>query len=640
MKKVSIIVPVYNVEKYLRSCLDSIINQTFKDIEIICVNDGSTDNSLEILKEYSKKDDRIIIINQENKGLSAARNTGIQNADSEFIAFVDSDDWIDLEFIEKLYNAAIKNNCDIAAASIIRKREHSQKYRVHYSEEKVYTTLEEKLNICKIPNCCYVWNKLYKSELVKNNLFKAGAFYEDVFWTPYVLHQAENLVTVPEINYFYRVNNQSIVKKIQSPKKQEDSYRAKKKVIEFFKENNIPMSKKTQTLTKKIKYLFNVPILKIKEFENIETSYLFGILPVRKKTLPVVKSNTFLIWEPCSKSHSEVVPGFAKYLLDLGYEVSVLVNPEHLKSGLFSRFKHKNLFLNKISKKDTAKFFKENSLDNAKGVLVTTAGKLCDNIHFEQSLEHFHPEFDKKKLYLVEHDAQFAIDENLWDKNIITLRKLNYKDADSVVINPHYFGDIKIPDSKNKITNFVMVGSLSNKKGKHSIIINAISELIEKGYKDFKFTIIGKGSLKHIPNKVKKYIDLKGRLPFDKMYSELEKADFLITAYDTNNPRHQFYKTSGTSGSFQLVYGFLKPCIIVEDFASANSFDNENAILYKTESDYAQALIKAIEMSNEDYLNMQSNLQKYVESLKEKSEENFKNLIEKHFNSYLSSTRT
>ena len=106
--KVSIIVPVYNVEKYLKRCLDSITNQTLKELEIICINDGSTDNSLKILKQYAHKDKRISIINKQNEGLSVARNTGMEAASGEYIGFVDSDDWIDLDFYKKLYTTAKK----------------------------------------------------------------------------------------------------------------------------------------------------------------------------------------------------------------------------------------------------------------------------------------------------------------------------------------------------------------------------------------------------------------------------------------------------------------------------------------------------------------------------------------------------
>lgn len=112
MPKVSVIIPVYNVEKYLRKCLDSIINQTLKDIEIICVNDCSPDNSLDILKEYTSKDNRIKIINfEENEGVSVARNTGIESANGDYISFIDPDDYIDTDFYEKLYSET--NNCEI-----------------------------------------------------------------------------------------------------------------------------------------------------------------------------------------------------------------------------------------------------------------------------------------------------------------------------------------------------------------------------------------------------------------------------------------------------------------------------------------------------------------------------------------------
>ena len=111
---VSIIVPVYNTEEYLQKCLDSLTNQTLKNIEIICVNDGSTDNSLKILQDNAIKDDRIKIINQENKKQGAARNAGMQIATGEYIGFVDSDDWVDFDFYEKLYSAAKKHNFDIA----------------------------------------------------------------------------------------------------------------------------------------------------------------------------------------------------------------------------------------------------------------------------------------------------------------------------------------------------------------------------------------------------------------------------------------------------------------------------------------------------------------------------------------------
>ena len=109
--KLSIIIPVYNTGEYLSRCLDSVINQTYKEIEIICVNDGSTDNSLQILNDYAKCDDRIIIINQKNLGSSEARNNGLKIIKGKWVGFVDSDDWVDLNYFEELINLGNKCVC-------------------------------------------------------------------------------------------------------------------------------------------------------------------------------------------------------------------------------------------------------------------------------------------------------------------------------------------------------------------------------------------------------------------------------------------------------------------------------------------------------------------------------------------------
>ena len=111
--KISIIIPVYNVEKYLHQCLNSVINQTYKNLEIICINDGSKDNSLIILNEYLQKDNRIVIVNQKNSGVSSARNKGIRLSTGDFISFIDSDDYLDLNVYEKCVQRIIRDNSDI-----------------------------------------------------------------------------------------------------------------------------------------------------------------------------------------------------------------------------------------------------------------------------------------------------------------------------------------------------------------------------------------------------------------------------------------------------------------------------------------------------------------------------------------------
>ena len=279
---ISVIVPCYNVGEYVEKCLNSLVNQTFKDIEIICVNDGSTDNTPQILNDFAKRYSEIKVINQQNGGLSNARNTGIENARGKYIAFVDSDDWINESFLENHYKTITKYGADISAGTIIRWRENYQKFRVHYTEEKVFETLEDKIKVCSVPKCCYVWNKLYKADLVKNHKFTEGVYFEDMLWTPEILKNSEKLVTVCNADYYYRVNKGSIVKKRPSSKKQIDSYNAHKYIVEFFDENNLVLDKKSKLITKRIIYLFNFPLARIKESGNTSTFYLFNLFPLFK----------------------------------------------------------------------------------------------------------------------------------------------------------------------------------------------------------------------------------------------------------------------------------------------------------------------------------------------------------------------
>ena len=184
MAKISVVVPCYNVEKYLAKCLDSLINQTFNDIQIICVNDGAVDSTPLILEEYSKKDSRIKVINKENGGLSSARNEGLKYVTSPYIAFLDSDDYFELDTLEMAYSAMVQNDVDFVCWNIFKTwedgRKEEQKFKL-----KGKLKLDEKL-IRKTP--VMAWNKLFKTEIIKEKacLFPDGLNYEDnVFWMMY-----------------------------------------------------------------------------------------------------------------------------------------------------------------------------------------------------------------------------------------------------------------------------------------------------------------------------------------------------------------------------------------------------------------------------------------------------------------------
>lgn len=343
-----------------------------------------------------------------------------------------------------------------------------------------------------------------------------------------------------------------------------------------------------------------------------------------KNKSPIIKDNTFIIWEPCSSSHAEIVPGYAKYLLDLGYHVSILVTPERLKEGLFARFNDENLSLNSMTQKQIKNFFLNNDLRSIRGVLVTTVGKLCDN-DIDDAYKSFHPQANRSKVFFVEHEIDKLTDNDKLPESIITLRKMDYKNATTTVVNPHYFGKVKL-NKKNTATRFVTIGALSEKRKSTQLLVNAVENLVAQGITNFKVVVIGKGKISKLPKKLRAFFDIKGKLPFDKMYDEIEKSDFILSAYE-NTLEHKKYITIKTSGTFQLAYGFLKPIIIKEEFATINGFEKANSILYKDNDDYASAMKVAIEMSQNEYSEMQKNLENLAQQIYYFSKQNLMQLI-------------
>lgn len=213
---ISVIVPIYNVEKYLERCVESIINQTYKNLEIILVDDGSPDCCPKICDEYSKKDKRIKVIHKENGGLSSARNAGLDVAKGEYVSFIDSDDVVDEKFIETLYNLCIENNCDISECNFQRFEKDIVKSS-NNCEIKVYTNheMQERLYIPEyFARGIVVWNKLYKKYLYDDVRFPIGKLNEDEFTTYKVLYKCETSICVTEEElYYYRVNENSIMGK-------------------------------------------------------------------------------------------------------------------------------------------------------------------------------------------------------------------------------------------------------------------------------------------------------------------------------------------------------------------------------------------------------------------------------------------
>lgn len=280
--KISIIVPIFNAEKYLQICLNSLLNQTLKDIEIICIDDGSTDHSSKILKEIQAKDERIKIIHQKNLGVAVARNNGISNANGEYIGFVDSDDWVDKDYFEKLYNAAMKYDVDVAVADFYRVGKFLKSKKLKYNKEELHTEPADKIKATYIPKYNYLWNKIYKREsLEKLKIpFEKGRYYEDMIWLVQVIYSLNGLVVVPNTFYYYRKNEGSIVTQ-KSYKHATDRNYAEQERLKFIQKRNIPILMPLKKAEKLEISLFGIKFLKIEYYYPCTTKYkLFGFLTI------------------------------------------------------------------------------------------------------------------------------------------------------------------------------------------------------------------------------------------------------------------------------------------------------------------------------------------------------------------------
>jgi glycosyltransferase involved in cell wall biosynthesis len=261
--KISIVIPVYNVEDYIERCLDSVINQTYRNVEIILIDDGSTDNSGKICDEYAELDNRITVIHKENGGLSDARNVGIRASTGDYIGFVDSDDYIKTDMYEVLYNNLKIHNADIAECgySVCNNKQNNINIidSCKVTQFDSFNALKELILSRQLKTIA--WNKLYRKTVIENNFFPVNKFNEDVSWTYKVFSIAEKIIRIDYSGYFYCYRKNSIRISLEYLNKK-DWFFAYKERLEFIK-------KKYNTLYNLAEKLFLIHL--VKEYRNINT---------------------------------------------------------------------------------------------------------------------------------------------------------------------------------------------------------------------------------------------------------------------------------------------------------------------------------------------------------------------------------
>ncbi len=243
MDLISIIVPIYKVEEYLDKCIESIVNQTYTNLEIILVDDGSPDNCPLMCDEWAKKDSRIKVIHKTNGGLSDARNAGLSVATGSYIGFIDSDDWIRSDMYELLLSNLINNNCDISVCGIQCVSENEtfintltpNGFHILDADQAMLSIINE--DLLKQP----VWYKLYRRATIEGIKFPIGKCHEDVFWSYKAIGNASRVCVCDDLCYFYRQRNDSIMGKSFSIKHY-DSLEAKIQRVEYITKHFPSMS--------------------------------------------------------------------------------------------------------------------------------------------------------------------------------------------------------------------------------------------------------------------------------------------------------------------------------------------------------------------------------------------------------------
>lgn len=290
MRLISVIVPVYNVENYIDKCIESIINQTYTELEIILINDGSRDLSGEICNKYAKQDKRVIVIHTKNKGVSEARNTGIEVAKGEYLAFVDSDDWIEKNMIEKLYNLATLYNADIVQGNYVRIFDEIEYKQENIKEKLNFLTSEEMLlnlyNKDVMIKNIVIWNKLYNAQLFKKIRFPKGIIHEDEAIVYKLYNNSRKIIDINTNIYYYRHTENSIINKKIDFQNLDLIYILEERE-RYFKENNLSnLVKKNDVYIYNILINYYIQVLRDKEIDYKLVKMIKS--EMRKKYLRVI----------------------------------------------------------------------------------------------------------------------------------------------------------------------------------------------------------------------------------------------------------------------------------------------------------------------------------------------------------------
>lgn len=373
----------------------------------------------------------------------------------------------------------------------------------------------------------------------------------------------------------------------------------------------------------KKRIIFNIIGIKLK------MRHLFDRRMYSKFLNKNIKPNTILIIE-YNECHYETIPGLIKYLINFGFNVDVLTRDE--AESVFTNLNIPNLRVYECNEKTFDKIFnnydfsKYNRIIYNSKIIYKMVKKHCkyeefDIVNYFTSL----PKGEKSNIYLQHHIDKFYETPN--DKQIILSNPSKNSNLEKFIVNAHYFRENIKDNDKNEITNFISVGELSNTRRNSSLLIDSVRKLHDLGTTNFKVTIIGKGNLEQLPKEIQPYFNILGRVDYQTMFDEIEKADFILPLLDPDIEAHKRYLNAGTSGTFQLIYGFNKPCLIHKLFATTYDFTSDNSIIYDKNEDFVNAFLKAISINQSEYEKLQNSLKNTVDNIYKISLKNFQGVL-------------
>ena len=415
------------------------------------------------------------------------------------------------------------------------------------------------------------------------------------------------------------------------------------------KDSKKVLNNKISNLQKQLDDVFNKTEFIYRRIQNNSKQIIkaYGnIIRITQTSKPRV-----LIFEPNFDAHSEVVPGYAKYFLDLGCSVDVLMLQSNYDLGALVRLQDDNLHIFTIEMETINDFFAINEISLYDKIVLSShivywanfdrkkiykdikdterAPFIIDSkeqdipiesvfVCYPQLLKHY------DKISVVEHHLEKCPRKLLNDNKVISLSEVAITKKNNVVIaNPHYFGTVKVHTLRGGgLTNFIMIGGLHAFRKNTNILFIAIKKLVARGIKNFKITVIGYGELTGCGDDIKNFFDIKGRISYPEMYECLENADFILPLFDPNNKDHNRYIERGTSGIFQLIYGFKKPCIIHNKFSSVHYLSDENSIIYQNNDELAIKMQECINMNSETYNTIVENLSETANKIYENGKYN------------------